>query len=84
MDLSNVLEALYAEKQKLEHSIALLEELQNSQISRPSENAGKGRRGRRAMGLDERRQVSARMRTYWANRRNQEVQQVAGGAPTPP
>jgi hypothetical protein len=72
MDFSNALQELYAEKEKLEHSIALLEELQNSQVSRPSRVQAKSRRGRRTMGIEERRQVSARMRTYWANRRSQE------------
>jgi hypothetical protein len=72
MDLSKALEELYAEKEKLEQSIALLEELQKSEIPRSSRIPGKSRRGRRTMGLEERRQVSTRMRVYWANRRSQE------------
>jgi hypothetical protein len=72
MDLSKALQELYAEKEKLEQSIALLEQLQSSNgNSSASRNSGKGRRGRQTMGLEERRQVSARMRVYWANRRNQ-------------
>ena len=71
MDLVKALQELYAEKEKLEQSIALLEELQKSDIPHPSRIPGKSRRGRRTMGLEERRQVSARMRVYWANRRNQ-------------
>ena len=71
MDFSNALQELYAEKEKLEHSIALLEELQNSQVPGPSRVQAKSRRGRRTMGIEERRQVSARMRTYWANRRQE-------------
>jgi hypothetical protein len=71
MDLSKALQELYAEKEKLEQSIALLEQLQTTGIAGHSRIQGKSRRGRRTMGLEERRQVSARMRVYWANRRNQ-------------
>ena len=71
MDLSKALQELYAEKEKLEQSIALLEQLQKSEVTGPSPLQGRGRRGRRMMGLEERRQVSARMRVYWANRRSQ-------------
>lgn len=71
MDLSKALQELYAEKEKLEHSIALLEELQKNENPRPQRVQGKSRRGRTTMGLEERRQVSSRMRVYWANRRNQ-------------
>ena len=72
MDLSKALQELYAEKEKLEQSIALLEQLQNSNgNSSVPRHSGKSRRGRRTMGLEERREVSARMRVYWANRRNQ-------------
>ena len=71
MDLSKALQELYAEKEKLEQSITLLEQLQKTDVSGPSRIQGRGRRGRRMMGLEERRQVSTRMRVYWANRRNQ-------------
>jgi hypothetical protein len=74
MDLSKALQELYAEKEKLEQSIALLEQLQSSGSLGNSDTKGIGRRGRRSMGLEERRQVSARMRDYWANRRNQKDQ----------
>lgn len=73
MDLSKALQELYAEKEKIEHSIALLEELQKSGIPRSTQIQEKSRRGRRTMGLEERRQVSARMRVYWANRRSQKA-----------
>jgi len=71
MDLSKALQELYAEKEKLEQSIVLLEQLQSTGITGSPKVQGKSRRGRRTMGLEERRQVSARMRVYWANRRNQ-------------
>ena len=69
MDLSKALEQLYAEKAKLEKSIALLEGLMEPAAPVPAQV--RKRRGRRDMGLDERREVSARMRAYWENRRNQ-------------
>lgn len=72
MDLLKALKELYAEKEKLEQSIALLEELRKSETPPSSRIQGKSRRGRRTMGLEERRQVSTRMRVYWANRRNRQ------------
>jgi hypothetical protein len=68
MDLSKALEQLYAEKEKLEQSIAILEGLMEPRPVAPAEN-GK-RRGRLHMGPDERKEVSVRMRAYWASRRN--------------
>jgi hypothetical protein len=67
MDLSKALEQLYAEKEKLEKSIALLEGLLEPETELPVK--AQKRRGRRDMGIDERRQVSIRMRAYWASRR---------------
>lgn len=67
MDLSKALEQLYAEKEKLEKSIALLEGLLEPETELPVKV--QKRRGRRDMGIDERRQVSIRMRAYWASRR---------------
>ena len=67
MDLSKALEQLYAEKEKLEKSKALLEGLLEPETESPVKI--QKRRGRRDMGIDERRQVSIRMRAYWASRR---------------
>jgi len=69
MDLSNVLQELYAEKERLEHSIAMLEELQKKAVHySPSLTK---HRGRRQMSQEERLRVSTRMRRYWASRRHQ-------------
>jgi hypothetical protein len=66
MDLIKTIEALRCEKEKLERVIASLEELkapdgsQNASVRSP--------RGRKSMPPEERREVSARMKRYWANR----------------
>jgi len=72
MELGDAIQQLQAEKQRIERAIALLEQLQRNQ-GRSSTVAPK-RRGRKSMGSEERREVSARMKRYWASRR-QQVQQ---------
>jgi hypothetical protein len=67
MDFSRTIELLRREKEKLERAIALLEELQSAVPENPRE---KPRMGRRFIGDDERREISERMRKYWADRRN--------------
>ena len=75
MDLSSLLQVLQAQKAKCEEAIALVESLQavSSQRSLSLEDLQKsaktGVRGRKSMGDDERRVVSARMKAYWAKRR---------------
>ena len=68
MDLTEIIRTLYAEKAKVENSIAALEALH------PTHEVGLGqrtarRRGRKFMGEEERQQVSERMKKYWAGRR---------------
>lgn len=69
MDLSKVIRKLYDERAKLDHIIASLEELHKSAAAREPE-APKKRRGRKSMDAEARKEVSERMRKYWANRRN--------------
>jgi hypothetical protein len=67
MDLEPAIRYLRAEVEKLDRVITSLEKL----ISQPStalELSAK-RRGRKSMGAEERQQVSARMKRYWAKRR---------------
>ena len=67
MDLTKTIEELLREKEKLERVIASLEELQGTVtggVPQPK------RRGRRFMSADERREVSARMKKYWADWHN--------------
>ena len=69
MDLYKAIQNLYAEKEKLEHVIASLEELQRTAGAPPAVlNTGK-RRGRKSMSSKERKEVSERMKRYWASRR---------------
>ena len=72
MDLYKTIQELYAEKEKLEHVIASLEELRQigGEVSVPPRG---GHRGRKSMDARERQQVSARMKQYWASRRKSAV-----------
>jgi hypothetical protein len=65
MDLAKTIEELRREKQKLDRVIASLEELQAAVTVAPLQ---KKRRGRKSMGAEERREVSERMKKYWAAR----------------
>jgi hypothetical protein len=68
VDLNEVIRGLREDKEKLERVIASLEELQAPSSSYP--NLGSGmRRGRKSMSVEERGEVSQRMKKYWANRR---------------
>jgi len=81
MDLNKAIQELYAEKEKLERVIASLEELQRAagaprgtppSIPPGSPKSGK-RRGRKSMSPKERREVSERMKRYWASRREKQM-----------
>ncbi|MEJ7606721.1 MAG: hypothetical protein WKF37_10745 [Bryobacteraceae bacterium] len=65
MDLWQAIESLYVEKQKLDKAIATLEALKDGTTLSESQ----GRRGLNGMSETERREVSERMRNYWATRR---------------
>jgi len=70
MDLSQLIQHLYAEKEKIKRAIASIEELQRAagdDIS-PAPAVTK-RRGRKSMDAGERLVVSERMKKYWAGRR---------------
>jgi hypothetical protein len=70
MDLFKLIQDLNAEKERLERVIASLEDLQRvSGLDIPPAPNGGMRRGRRSMGPVERREVSVRMKKYWASRR---------------
>jgi hypothetical protein len=68
MDLTATIDELRREKEKLEQVIVLLEELQAAKkIPAPQQK----RRGRKSMSAQQRREVSERMKKYWADWHNQ-------------
>jgi len=69
MNLHKTLQELYAQREKLERVIASLEGLQLPADATSGQPVTGKRRGRKSMGAAERREVSARMRKYWALRR---------------
>ena len=66
MDLSKIIEELRRDKEKLECVIASVEALQAPSVE--GNVPPQKRRGRKFMSPEERRQVSARMKRYWAKR----------------
>lgn len=68
MDIYQAIRALVEEKKRLDHLIAVLEELERS-ANHIQARTKKRRRGRKSMSLEERRQVSERMKRYWAQRK---------------
>ncbi len=69
MDLQKAIRELYAEKERIDGVIASLEQYLQTGGTIPS----KRRRGRKSMGPEERQEVSARMRNYWASRRGEQA-----------
>lgn len=67
MDLLKAIRELYEEKERLESAIASLESYARSKESHVSRAPT---RGRKSMSSEERQEVSARMRSYWAARRS--------------
>ena len=66
MDLTTTIDELRREKERLERVIASLQELQVGGTVAAFQNK---RRGRKSMSPEERREVSARMKKYWASQR---------------
>jgi hypothetical protein len=67
MDIYKAIRELYAEKQKLDLIITVLEQLESAERGVASQPYK--RRGRKSMGVRERQEVSERMKKYWTNRR---------------
>ncbi len=70
MDFYYAIRELLEEKKRLDHLIAALEAIHNGDYPEKRTANVKRRRGRKAMSEEERREVSARMKRYWASRRN--------------
>ena len=69
MDLERIIAELYDEKRRLNRVIEALEAMQESGTGPVIEIEEKKRRGRKFMDADARREVSERMKRYWAERR---------------
>jgi hypothetical protein len=70
MDLYSIIRELRDERDRVARLIATFEELrQTGSLPTPA------KRGRRAMSAEERRQVSARMKEYWASKKTKVAQQ---------
>lgn len=67
MDLQKAIRELYEEKERIEGVIASLEQYLRTN---GAVVVTKRKRGRKSMSPEERREVSARMRNYWASRRD--------------
>lgn len=65
MDYRRILQELYDQRAKLDRVIADLESL----AAGSGVDGGPKRRGRKSMGAEERKEVSERMKKYWAARR---------------
>lgn len=68
-ELLKAIRDLRAEKERLDHAIALLEDFAGSPPGDGGIQHAAKRRGRKGMDAKERREVSERMKTYWASRR---------------
>lgn len=67
LDLQKAIRELYEEKERIDGVIASLEQYLRTNVS----GVSKRKRGRKSMGPEERQEVSARMRSYWAGRRTE-------------
>ena len=78
IDLYKTIQDLHAEKERLQLVIASLVDLQMGSGGHvpPTAKIGK-RRGRKAMGDEERQAVSVRMKKYWSGRRHTALAQEA-------
>jgi hypothetical protein len=77
MNIAEVIRHLKEEKKRLDKSIAALEAIW--EVQHPGSPLP-GRRGRKAMPEHERREVSRRMKEYWANWRRQKARGSPGKA----
>ena len=78
MDLTRILQQLYAEKERLLKAIAILDQMiKESPDSRP-----RSQRGRKSMGDEERKAVAQRMKRYWTKKREQSGSGDAANAKT--
>jgi len=68
VDLDGQIRELRGMLDKIKATIAALEAIEQSSPSHPA-STGRSTRGRKFMRAEERKEVSARMKKYWASRR---------------
>jgi hypothetical protein len=73
MDLNKTIRDLYADKERLDRLIQLLEELVANRRGTQGLKLPRSGRGRKFMGAKERKEVSRRMKKYWEKRRAQQT-----------
>jgi hypothetical protein len=73
MDLYRIIHDLFHEKTRLDSIISSLEVLATQDPIVNTDGPAVRRRGRKPMLVEERRQVSDRMKKYWTNRRPQDA-----------
>lgn len=69
MEVESLIEQLQADIERIKRAIACLEQLRGVALPTDSLPTGHKRRGRKSMGPEERLEVSARMKKYWAGRK---------------
>ncbi len=74
----DVIAFLNRERAQIEEAISQLERLRNS--TEPAVSTSVSRKGRKSMTVEERQQVSIRMRAYWAGRRRENVRGAGGNS----
>jgi len=75
MELPKLIEKLREERAKLDHVITALEQLDSTMFE--AKKVVRKKRGRKSMDEEGRKEVSERMKRYWASRRRR--QQNAAG-----
>ena len=79
MNVAELIRQLYVQKEKLGRAIAVLEDLAADRQGIKLHTERIERRGRKSMGAEERREVSLRMKKYWASRRKQTARRQEAG-----
>ena len=72
MDLGKIIRKLYEERAKLDKILTSLEQLQKSPAILEAKTLKK-RRGRKSMDAEARKEVSERMKRYWAEQRRKKA-----------
>jgi len=75
MDLNHVIEELINERNRLD---ALIRALEKGLSGVPSPKKPRSKRGRKSMDSEERKEVAARMKRYWANRKSSDANNQNG------